>query len=305
MALLCASTACERAGEVSGANNTPHAAPRGAEVAGFVVGQVAAAPGPRTAQPVNVATDAEMGRRVRKQLLELTDLHEEPWDGPRIDFRLTWTLGLGSAEPPPSGVPTIVPSTGYVVLYLELTGEVAEDHRYQFEVHGIYRERIGAGETQEQSGERLIAAGITDVVTGLEHDVAAICSSNEDLVEMLSAGPLDADRLLPVIRQVHRRQLRGAAPTLRSLLETEDLELLLGVIAALGRLRDPDAVDPLIELISRRHRELTEQVLPVLGEIGSLEARHYLETVATGHESAAVQRLAREIIEDYWGRRTP
>ena len=77
MALLCASTACERAGEVSGANNTPHAAPRGAEVAGFVVGQVAAAPGPRTAQPVNVATDAEMGRRVRKQLLELTDLHEE------------------------------------------------------------------------------------------------------------------------------------------------------------------------------------------------------------------------------------
>ena len=304
-ALFCATTACERAGEVPRDSANRSTAARGAEVVGFVVGQVAVASGPRTEQPVDVVTDAEIGRRVRQQLLELDGLHEEPWQGPRVDFRLTWTLGLGSAEPPRAESPTSAASTRYLVLYLDLVGEAAEDHRFEFEFHGIYRERIGDGETQLQAGERLIAEGITDVITGLDHDVTAICSSDEQLLQMLTSGPISADRLLPVIRQVHRRQLHGAAPGLRALLETEDLELLLGVIAALGRLRDAEAVDPLIELISRRHRQFTEQVLPVLGEIGSLEARRYLETVATGHESEVVQRLAREVIEDYWGRRTP
>ena len=303
--LLFVTVACERAGEVPPEGANTSAGGNGAEVAGFVVGQVATGSGPRTGQPITVMSDADLGRRVRHAILDLQEFHEEPWDGPTVDFRLTWTIGRGTAEPPPAEQPGHGESVGYAVLYLELTGEADRDHRFEFEVQGIYRETIAADETTERAGERLIVAGVVDMIAGLEHEVAPICSSDEDLVEMLSAEPIDVDQLLPAIRQVHRRRLQEAAPALRSLLETEDLELLLAVVSTLGRLHDAEAVEPLIELVSRRHRELTQQVLPILGEIGSLESRRYLEAVATGHESAAVRALAREVMEDYFGSGRP
>ena len=148
---------------------------------------------------------------------------------------------------------------------------------------------------------RLLDEGLAHLVTGLEFEATPFASSDSGLVALLEAAGSETDRVLPVLRHIARRRIREALPQLRALLDNDDPEILLGVIAALGEMGDADAVSPLIDLISRRHRDLTIQVLPVLGEIGTVEARQYLETVATGHQAEQVRAVALEIIREYWG----
>lgn len=301
LAFLCLLIGCDKAGKERSEGQQEERL-RDAEVQGFTMGQIATSRGPGSQQPVNPISDADFGRRVRHAILDLDVFHEEPFGGPRVDFELIWSAGVGSAEPPPAnfGQPEEALSD-YVVLYLGLLGEVADDLRFQFEVQGIYRERIASNETPESAALRLLDEGLAHLVTGLEFEATPFASSDSGLVALLEAAGSETDRVLPVLRHIARRRIREALPQLRALLDNDDPEILLGVIAALGEMGDADAVSPLIDLISRRHRDLTIQVLPVLGEIGTVEARQYLETVATGHQAEQVRAVALEIIREYWG----
>jgi len=300
-ALGALSTACDKAGKERPAQQQEEST-REAEVQGFTVGQIATSRGPGSQRPVNPISDADFGRQVRHAILDLAAFHEEPFPGPRVDFELIWSVGVGSAEPPPGhfGQPEETPSD-YVVLYLGLLGEVADDLRFQFEVQGIYRERLAPNEAPESAALRLLNEGVAHLVTGLEFEATPFASSNLGLVALLDTAGSETERVLPVLRHIARRRIREALPQLRALLDNDDPEILLGVIAALGEMQDAEAVSPLIDLISRRHRDLTVQVLPILGEIGTVEARQYLETVATGHQAEQVRSVALEIIQEYWG----
>ena len=274
-------------------------------LAGFVIGQVTTRQTLRAEQPIDGIDGAEVGRAFRTAVRDLPMFRDEGGPGPVITFELEFGVGLGLSDPPPrgSGLGTAegTGSGAYVVVALSANGGAARDPRYQFEVQGLYRARIRGSETALEAGHRLVGEGIADLVDGIRAEAAPRVAESEDLLALLD--DTESEARLAVVREIHRRRYEPAAEPLRAHLSSPDLELVIASASALGRLQDPEAVGPLINLISREHRELTELVLPILGEIGSLEARSYLETVADAHERGRIRELARQVLEQSRGLR--
>lgn len=290
--VLQGSSACKKAGEAP-----PRAADRGAAVSGFEVGGVVTRTGPSAERPITSVTDREMGRRMRQTVLDLEMFHEEPYSGPQIDFTLTWTLGVVASQPPEMAT---ADTPDDVVLYLHVAGRSAEDHRFEFELETLYPARVTPGSDPVDVAEVALEAGFSDIAEQLASEAWPFCQSDGALVSAL-AEPSEAEQLLPIVRQVRRRRLQAANGPLRALLQHDSPEVALAAATALGQLGDSESVGPLIDMVSRRRRALIPQVLPILGEIGSDEARLYLETVRSGHEDPAVQRLAAGVLDEYWG----
>lgn len=314
---------CDRApSDPSGEVEVPARPERGADVALFVVGQVVTGPGPAAERPVESLDDMAVSRAFRVALLAEDVFFEEPAPGPMLDFDLAWSMGEGAAEPPPRVAPegtggaAADPPGRYLVLVLQASARGTEGPRYELEVQGIYREPVASDEAVADAAARLLRGGLTDLAQGLRDEARPRTMGDEALLEALaesaawySTPPRDAadalaresgdrwDALLPMLREAMRRRLAGAAPSLRAHLAADDLDVLLVAIAGLGQLRDAEALNPLTELIGRRHPELTAQVLPVIARIGTAEARLYLQTVADAHDDPGVRRLARELLE--------
>jgi hypothetical protein len=310
LALLVASlTTCERAGDEETRRRGPPVSSSSEALPGLVIGQVVTRTDVVARLPIEGVSDAdaEVGRRFRRAVRDLEMFHEENGPGPTVDFSLTFAVGLGSDEPPPPEAPPggsgsvgsedSETEVDYAVLVLEARGVSDDEGQHvEIEVQGIYRERVGPDETPTEAAWRLVDDGIADIVEGIRAEAAPRCADDNALIEMLDRD--DPDELLPAIREVHRRRLQAAAPALRQLLRPEPADVTLAAAAALGHLRDAEAVGPLIDLISRERREMTMFILPILGEINSREARLYLETVADAHASPQVRAQAREILDE-------
>jgi hypothetical protein len=291
--------ACERTAEDD--QRRGPARPAVERLPGLVVGQVATRQSAEAAQPIDGIDDVLMGQRFRRAVLALPMFAEEGGPGPTIDFELAFGIGLGQGEPP-AATPGTGAGTGdaeYVVLMLAVRGDAPRSERFAVELQGLYRERLRPGETARAAAERLVDDGIADLVEAIAANAAPRVATDTEVVALLATT--EGEALLAAIREVHRRRLEAAGPRLRELLHSDDLELLIATATALGRIRDAGAVGPLIEIISRRHRELTELVLPILGQINSPEARAYLETLAEAHDRPAIRRLAREVLDSTTG----
>jgi len=287
--------ACDRAED----DSPPRAHGDSSRLTTYVLGQVATGAGPSSRRPIDALADGEVGRRFRRAVRDLAWFEEEPADGPMIDFELRWSVGMGEAEPPTGAAPAAPGADSeYVILYLHAIGEAAGSPQHQFDVQGIYRRLVPGGAAPRAIAEELVDEGIADLVEGIAYEAEPRCSDDARLSAILNEAGAESDRLLPAIREIHRRRTLPAAPALRRLLDSEDVELLLAAATALARLRDAESVSPLIDLISREHRELTENVLPLLGQIGTADAIGYLQTVADAHESPYVRRLAQEVLEE-------
>jgi hypothetical protein len=285
---------CNRAGEEADAGSEGNRSGVEAE-SGFVVGQVSTGPGPQSSQPIEGIEHAEVGRMLRRAIRDLPMFYDEGYTGPRIDFVVRWSIGIGTEEPPPSeGSGASAADAPYAIMVMSVRGE-SEASRNQFEVQGIYRSLIPPGEAPITTGWRLIAEAIDDLAQGIFFETEPRTATSTRVVELI--GDSDIDRALPAIREAHRRRLQSAARALRGLVDSNELELAIGAVTALGQLGDPEAVRPLIDLISRERRELTELVLPVLGQIGTVEARRYLEMVASAHEAESIRQLASDVLQ--------
>lgn len=285
--------ACDRTGESEPEQEAPQT-PSTSQLPGFALGQVATVQEPPAEVPIDSIDPVELGRNFRAAVRDLSMFGEEGTPGPVIDFVLYWSAGLVSDDR--ALIDLDAPHEGtFAVLVLRVEGEARGDEIVEFELNGLYREPHVDHENLDEMTARLVLDGIRDIVTGLEAEAAPRVSTDLGLLELLDSD--EVGELLPAIREVYRRRLTTAAPRLRALLNTEDPELIFSAATALGRIGDADAVGPLIDLISRDHREMTSYVLPILGDIGTQEARIYLETVADAHDDPLVRSQAREVLD--------
>lgn len=285
--------ACDRTGEGE-PEQTSLQTISTSQLPGFALGQVATVQEPPAEHPIDSIDSAELGRSFRGAVRELWMFGEEGAPGPVIDFVLYWSAGLVNDDRSLFDLGA-TNDGAFLVLVLRVEGEARGDDIVEFELNGLYREPFVAGEDLAEMTARLISDGIRDIVSGLEAEAAPRVSTDVGLLELLDSD--EVGELLPTIREVYRRRLATAAPQLRALLNAGDPEIIFSAATALGRIGDANAVGPLIDLISRDHREMTSYVLPILGDIGTQEARLYLETVADAHDDPLVRSQAREVLD--------
>lgn len=95
------------------------------------------------------------------------------------------------------------------------------------------------------------------------------------------------------------RKSRAAVPALCDRLVGEPRpELVLRAIGALVAIKDPRAVEPIIDLGKRREAEFVLQTVYAIGAIGGRVAEAYLVTVASGHPSEAVRKGAEQALAE-------
>ena len=122
-----------------------------------------------------------------------------------------------------------------------------------------------------------------------------IAGGNEyELLEFV--GDEDNFAVLMAAREVGERGLLNAVPALIKALDRKDPELRLVLIGALGRLRDPRAVDALAARTSGVQMEEVRQAVYALGDIGGPKARRYLKTIAYSHPNDVIKAAAQEAL---------
>jgi hypothetical protein len=149
------------------------------------------------------------------------------------------------------------------------------------------------------------AAQVADAVLAAYDDAWALLVEERKLEvgkdEGLIAALEDPDPRLRdfVTMRLADRKSRDAVPALCARLKSEPrTELVLRAIGALVAIKDPRAVEPIIELGKQREDEFVLQTLYAVGAIGGRTAQAYLYTVASGHPVEAVRRGAQEALEE-------
>jgi hypothetical protein len=123
-----------------------------------------------------------------------------------------------------------------------------------------------------------------------------ISRGSEDVV-LAGLDARDAGVQAYAIEQVGERGLASATPRLVKLLANEDAELRLRAIGALGLLRAPVATAPLAKLAGgNEHPREIAAAINALADIGTPEARRYLESVRDTSLFDDVKRLADEAL---------
>lgn len=92
--------------------------------------------------------------------------------------------------------------------------------------------------------------------------------------------------------------LASLVPALEKLASDEAPEAALPAIGALGRLKAQDSVHVLVNRARQADEVITHAVAVALAEIGSDEARRYLETWAVSHPIASIKTLAGELLSE-------
>ena len=142
--------------------------------------------------------------------------------------------------------------------------------------------------------------------TGLEAPLRQVM---EELSFLCRARRMDGDALVTALRgadawqqaQLARRAGElgdtTTAPALRRLLDSNDDVVKLSAIAALGRLHDVAAIPQLVRMTQGAAESIVRAVMVSLADIGSAEARRYLETWAQHHPLNNMRELAAELLQ--------
>lgn len=111
-------------------------------------------------------------------------------------------------------------------------------------------------------------------------------------------GSDDARVRRHAVRVAAERRVREAVPGLVERLRDPDPEVAHLAVGALGQLRDPRAVAPLIELSQRGDGGMALALVRIIGDVGGPEAEGYLLTLEAGHPEPRVRAAARAALAD-------
>ncbi|MHB1844234.1 MAG: HEAT repeat domain-containing protein [Deltaproteobacteria bacterium] len=133
---------------------------------------------------------------------------------------------------------------------------------------------------------------LAQALTRLLLDLDASGESDAQLISAL--GSPDAGVRDSAVRQLADRKNPAAVPALIERLHDPDRQVVMRTMGALEALRDPRAVQPLIELTEHQDPAFVAQVVYVLGGIGGTDAEAYLFTLENGSQDAQVRAAAAE-----------
>ncbi|GAO03286.1 HEAT repeat protein [Anaeromyxobacter sp. PSR-1] len=100
------------------------------------------------------------------------------------------------------------------------------------------------------------------------------------------------------MRVAAERRAREAVPALVERLRDPEPEVAHLAVGALGQLRDPRAVGPLIDLSQRGDGGMALALVRIIGDIGGPEAEGYLLTLEAGHPEPRVRAAARDALAE-------
>jgi hypothetical protein len=135
-------------------------------------------------------------------------------------------------------------------------------------------------------------------------------TTTSELLAKLTNNPIDSQkgdqkrRRADLDFRYHATRILGqrgeskAAKAMIGQLQTDEPELLLVTIGSLARLREPQAVQPLIALAQKSDGAFLAQILSALAEIGGEEAKSFLFTLANAHSLAEIRQTASEALEE-------
>ncbi len=151
----------------------------------------------------------------------------------------------------------------------------------------------GKGAAEQQALRAVVEAVADDLV--FQAETAA--GSEAELVARLR-NTKDPLRLSAAVEIAAFRRSPATVPPLIALLEREDREVSDRAIGALVAIGDRRAVKPLTR-VAKSFRDTAQmaKVLDAIGSLGGQEARDYLEFVASGHDDADIRNLASEALE--------
>ncbi len=156
-------------------------------------------------------------------------------------------------------------------------------------------EAIGKGK-----GKDLVTAALAafDDAWGVIDKARRMEAAGEDALVKGLADPDARLRDFAIVR-VGDRRTKAAVPSLCRLLEVETRpELVLRAVGSLVSIGDERAVEPLIELSSRKDPDFVLQLIFAVGTIGGRTAQAYLVTVASGHPVETVRQGAEQALAE-------
>lgn len=139
------------------------------------------------------------------------------------------------------------------------------------------------------------ARAVRSALTLAHGQYRLLYAPDSEVLEVIEQGH-PRTLLLQALVVAGDRRLRGAVPMLIRLLDSEDSDVVIRVIGALGRIRDPEALRPLGRLALAQRPELPYAALQAIADIGGDEARRVLELVVEQAPSPVVVREARDLL---------
>ncbi len=122
--------------------------------------------------------------------------------------------------------------------------------------------------------------------------------ATDDRVIVTLKHPDPRLRGFAVERLGERRSRQAVEPLCELLARETEQELVLRTIGSLVAIRDPRAVEPLIELTRHKDPQFVVQVVFALSAIGGTTAEAYLVTLASGHPLEVVRKNAEDALAE-------
>jgi hypothetical protein len=147
-------------------------------------------------------------------------------------------------------------------------------------------------ESEEKAFRALFAQALKNALELIEIQLKAQKLSEPELARLLEAE--DQNLRLQALKALRSRRPDGLLPRVVRLLKDPSSEVALEAVGVLVAWRAQSAVIDLIRSATGKNLAYQIQLLSALGEIGGPVARGYLFTVAAGHTSEQMRRLAEE-----------
>lgn len=139
-------------------------------------------------------------------------------------------------------------------------------------------------------------AAVREALAMAHEQYRVLRAPDQEVLRVMTTGrPKGA--LLQALVVAGDRRLREAVPLLIRHLDSEDSDVVMRAVGALGRIRDPAALRPLGRLALAEVPQAPHAALQAIADIGGAEARRVLEMVAEQAQSPVVVREARELLE--------
>ncbi len=131
---------------------------------------------------------------------------------------------------------------------------------------------------------------------GMAHEQYRVLhASDQEVLDWLRAG-VPRGAFLQAIVVAGDRRMRAAVPLLLRYLDSEDSDVVMRAVGALGRIGDEAALRPLGRLALAMMPEVPHAALQAIADIGGGEAIRVLEVVAAQAQSPVIVREARDLI---------